>query len=97
MHHQNPGSGSGFNEFGYTTQAKHGTLDLHHEHDNATDANVSVAAEKMVGEDYWGAMLEFESILAEYPLDPYSLHMAYFLALTIGNSQPECHLMTYLC
>ncbi len=45
----------------------------------------------MVGEDYWGAMLEFESILAEYPLDPYSLHMAYFLALTIGNSQPESH------
>jgi hypothetical protein len=56
--------------------------------------HVSVAAEKMVGEDYWGAMVEFESILAEYPLDPYSLHMAYFLALTIGNSQPECHLMT---
>jgi hypothetical protein len=52
---------------------------------------ISVAAEKMVGEDYWGAMLEFESILAEYPLDPYSLHMAYFLALTIGNSQPESH------
>jgi hypothetical protein len=50
---------------------------------------ISVAAEKMVGEDYWGAMLEFESILAEYPLDPYSLHMAYFLALTIGNSQPD--------
>ncbi len=50
----------------------------------------------MVGEDYWGAMLEFESILAEYPLDPYSLHMAYFLALTIGNTQPECHRMTCL-
>ncbi len=48
----------------------------------------------MVGEDYWGAMLEFESILAEYPLDPYSLHMAYFLALTIGNTRPECHGMT---
>ncbi len=42
-----------------------------------------------MGEDYWGAMLEFESILAEYPLDPYSLHMAYFLALTIGNSRPD--------
>jgi hypothetical protein len=51
---------------------------------------ISVAAEKMVGEDYWGAMLEFESILAQYPLDPYSLHMAYFLALTIGNTA-RCH------
>ena len=48
----------------------------------------AVAAEKMVGEDYWGAMVEFESILAEYPLDPYSLHMAYFLALTIGRQIP---------
>jgi hypothetical protein len=39
----------------------------------------------MVAEDYWGAMVEFESILVDYPLDPYALQMAYFLALTIGN------------
>jgi hypothetical protein len=75
------------NEFGSTTQALWTQiLSL-----ITTQVHISVAAEKMVGEDYWGAMLEFESILAEYPLDPYSLHMAYFLALTIGNTPTECH------
>jgi hypothetical protein len=45
----------------------------------------SAAAEKMVAEDYWGAILDFENILTEYPLDPYALHMGYFLSLTIGS------------
>jgi hypothetical protein len=29
--------------------------------------------------------LDFENILTEYPLDPYALHMGYFLSLTIGR------------
>ena len=28
----------------------------------------------------------FESILEKHPLDPYALHMAYFLALTTGHT-----------
>ena len=29
----------------------------------------------------------FETILEKHPLDPYALHMAYFLALTTGAPQ----------
>ena len=58
---------------------------------------ILVAAEKMVAEDYWGAMIEFESILADYPLDPYSLHMAYFLALTIGKPIQNVVFSYYFC
>merc|ERR1719347_2365916 len=44
------------------------------------------AAVEMASEDYYGAMVTFEDILAKYPLDPYALHMAYFLALTTGHT-----------
>jgi len=44
------------------------------------------AAELMTSEDYYGAMVAFEDILAKYPLDAYALHMAYFLALTTGHT-----------
>jgi len=44
------------------------------------------AAVLMTSEDYYGAMLAFEDILAKYPLDSYALHMAYFLALTTGHT-----------
>ena len=32
-------------------------------------------------------MHTFETILEKHPLDPYALHMAYFLALTTGAPQ----------
>jgi len=44
------------------------------------------AAVEMASEDYYGAMVTFEDILAKYPLDSYALHMAYFLALTTGHT-----------
>ena len=44
------------------------------------------AAELMASEDYYGAMVTFEDIMAQYPLDAYALHMAYFLALTTGHT-----------
>ena len=37
-------------------------------------------------QDLMGAMLTFERVLVAHPLDPYALHMAYFLALTTGQS-----------
>ena len=44
------------------------------------------AAELITSEDYYGAMVTFENILAKYPLDTYALHLAYFLALTTGHT-----------
>jgi len=44
------------------------------------------AANQMAVEDIKGAMDTFESILEKHPLDPYALHMAYFLALTTGHT-----------
>jgi len=44
------------------------------------------AAELITSEDFYGAMVAFEDILAQYPLDAYALHMAYFLALTTGHT-----------
>lgn len=44
------------------------------------------AANQMAKEDLVGAMETFERILAIHPLDPYALHMAYFLALTTGHT-----------
>jgi hypothetical protein len=38
-------------------------------------------------QDLVGAMDTFERILASYPLDPYALHMAYFIALSTGEPQ----------
>eukprot|EP00088_Acartia_fossae_P008287 TRINITY_DN1394_c0_g1_i1.p1 TRINITY_DN1394_c0_g1~~TRINITY_DN1394_c0_g1_i1.p1 ORF type:complete len:490 (+),score=141.39 TRINITY_DN1394_c0_g1_i1:52-1521(+) len=44
------------------------------------------AAELLALEDYWGAMVQYQEVLKEYPKDPYALQMAYFLALTIGET-----------
>jgi len=44
------------------------------------------AANQMAVEDIKGAMDTFETILEKHPLDPYALHMAYFLALTTGHT-----------
>jgi len=44
------------------------------------------AAELLALEDYWGAMEQFQEVLKTYPKDPYALQMAYFLALTIGET-----------
>jgi len=45
------------------------------------------AAVMLGNEDYWGAMIQFQSILESFPKDPLALQMAYFLALTIGQTK----------
>jgi len=45
------------------------------------------AAEGLAKEDYWGAMIQFQDILKFAPRDPFALQMAYFLALTIGETE----------
>jgi len=45
------------------------------------------AANMIATEDFWGAMNQFQDILLNYPKDPFALQMAYFLALTIGQTK----------
>ena len=55
------------------------------------------AAKRLSVEDLYGAMVSFENIWAEDPLDAYVFHMAYFMVLIAGTLQVKTKLYPGMC